>query len=178
MPGVLTWKQVGKLRARGCSLCGWVSPEPAEDSGPPLTRADALKRIKTAFKAHHCKDYPNDSAGCQDDDEDEDGAAKEDQGHACLVSPPLDRTVLGTDSGYWQVRVVSAHRTPQENLLLTLNLKRDVDGERVEVRTLCLRLSLSHMAEPRWQSHLSAKVRTWIESSCGSGYLKIDSLME
>ena len=176
MPGVLTWKQVGQSRMRGCSLCGWISALPGEDSVAPLLRAAALKQIKAAFKGHNCKDYPTEPrppTGIEDKGDPEDAS----DGPAFMASPPLDRTVLGTSSGYWQVRVTSAHRTRQQNLLLTLDLRRDVDGENMEVRILRLHIPLSELASPVWQRNLSAQVRRWIENRRGSGFLRIDRLI-
>jgi len=160
MPGVLTWKQVGMRRVRGCSLCGWVSPIAWEESASPPERRDLLQRIKAAFKAHACSGPPKEESPNEDY-------------RFSLAAAPLDRTILGTESGYWQVQVKSAHKSEAGYLLLTLQLKRDVDGVKDEIRRLQLQVPLADLEHPLWRTRLSEKVRAWIESSCGNGALRV-----
>src|SRR5579862_1902760 len=119
MPGVLSWRQAGGVRTRGCSLCGWISPVASEEIVPALDRSRVLQQIKIAFRAHNCADYPRDSAFHIWDEHERQSNLDREERH-WFTAPPLDRTVLGTASGYWLVKVISAECTPPGNLLLSL----------------------------------------------------------
>ena len=140
-----------------------------------MARSEVLHQIKAAFRAHNCKDYPNALPPGLNLNLPQ--TRLDFQETSTLALPPLDRTVLGTASGYWIAKVTSEERTPQGTLVLALQLTRDLDGESVEVRSLELEVPLSEMEEPLWQTRLAAQVRKWIEEDCGDGFLKISRLL-
>jgi hypothetical protein len=93
-----------------------------------------------------------------------------------LASPPkklpIDLAQIESAKGSWLVAVETVAETiADRNLLLTLILEQRIDDEHFRMRELSSKVRASDARDPGRSAYLLDRIRDWIESTDGDGFV-------
>ena len=87
---------------------------------------------------------------------------------------PIDLTTVDTSNGAWLIAIESVEETRADgNLLVKITLEQSIGEERFRTRELGMLLRRSEAVDPRHSAELISRIRLWIDSTEGNGYLDL-----
>jgi predicted ABC-type ATPase len=91
---------------------------------------------------------------------------------------PLHYNVLGTSKGRWLIRVNAVMAAEEsDNLALQLVLRNLEEDSGAETRRLYAVVHESHLNIPQERVLIADRIRQWIETTHGNGFLDLASRM-
>lgn len=91
---------------------------------------------------------------------------------------PLDYNVLGTTKGRWLIRVNAVMAAEEsDSLSLQLVLQNLEEGRSSEIRRLYAVVHAPHLDIPQERVLIADRIRHWIETTQGNGFLDLASSM-
>jgi hypothetical protein len=87
---------------------------------------------------------------------------------------PIDLARIETHKGGWLVAVEKIAETEAgDNLLLKIILEQSIDEEHFRTRELGMKISAYEARNPDRLPHILSRIRDWIESTEGDGFIEI-----
>lgn len=85
---------------------------------------------------------------------------------------PVDLTVVDTSKGSWGIFVQTVVETQAgHNLLVRIILEQSIDDERFRMRRLEIAVSADDARDPDRVPHIANRIRDWIQSTEGDGFI-------